>query len=195
MTDYWPAVISAASGLVGSLGGVLVTHGHQRKTAREDRSEKRRSELRTFIVDLNVAYWAWDQQKELLIPMFALITSDREMSELANSDAAKRLATLYKEVNKNLQGAIAFVGDPKLQQALREFHDLWINAGSELDTLRKPHRFQQALAYQERLRRAMTDIRDQALPILQVRIVEDPHQVVDPNTRWPPMRDEPPRTP
>ena len=43
MADYWPQIITAVSGLMGTVVGGLITWGVQHKTALRARSEKRRS--------------------------------------------------------------------------------------------------------------------------------------------------------
>ena len=111
--------------------------------------------------------------------------TDRDMMELSDSEMTKRVGEQRHEVNKELKHLLGLVGDPQLQQAVHVFHDLWLTAtdqvmGPVTDKKRKtdPEAVPDAFKYLGRLRRATTDIRNAALPLVQVSI-EDPQPV-----RW-----------
>ena len=111
--------------------------------------------------------------------------TDRDMMELSDSEMTKRVGEHRHAVNKELKHLLGLVGDPQLQQAVHAFHDLWLTAtdkvmGPVTDKKRKadPEAVPDAFKYLGRLRRATIDIRNAALPLLQVSI-EDPQSV-----RW-----------
>lgn len=184
MADYVPQIITAVGTIAGALGGVAVTQHHQRRTAAMERADKRRAELRTHIVEFLINADEWASHMDIVIVVMWKAT-DQDMMELSNSETAKRSGELRYAVTKELKHLLGLVGDPHLQQSVHVFHDLWLTMSDQMmgpvtDKSRKsdPEAVTEAFKYLGRLRRATTDIRNAALPLLRVT-VEDPQPV-----RW-----------
>lgn len=184
MADYVPQIITAVGAIAGSLGGVAVTQHHQRRTAALERADKRRAELRAHIVEFLINADEWASHMDIVIVVMWKAT-DQDMIELSNSETAKRSGELRHAVTKELKHLLGLVGDSQLQQAVHVFHDLWLGVselmmGPVTDRERKSdsEAVSEAFRYLGRIRRATTDIRNAALPLLRVT-VEDPQPV-----RW-----------
>ncbi|MEU4237915.1 hypothetical protein [Actinoplanes sp. NPDC026619] len=184
MTDYLPQILTVVGTLGGSLGGVALTQRHQRQTVRMERAEKRRAELRTHIVEFLFNADEWASHMDLVIVVMWKAT-DRDTVELSNSEMTKRAGELRYAVTKELKHLLGLVGDSHLQQAVHVFHDLWLNVSDQMmgpvtDKKRKSDftAVEESMKYLGRLRRATTEIRNAALPLLRVT-VEDPQPV-----RW-----------
>ncbi|MCP2325420.1 hypothetical protein HDA40_003927 [Hamadaea flava] len=179
-----PQIITALGALTGSLGGVALTQRHQRQMVRLERAEKRRAELRTHIVEFLTNADEWASHMEITIVVMWKAT-DRDIVELSNSETARRAGELRFGVTKELKHLVGLVGDQHLQQAVTVFHDLWLSVPDQMmgpvtDRNRKsdPDAVTEALKYLGRLRRATTEVRNSALPLLRVSI-EDPQPI-----RW-----------
>lgn len=179
MADYFPQIITAVGALAGSLGGVALTQHHQRRTVALERAEKRRAELRTHIVEFLINADEWASHMNIVTVVMWKAT-DQDMIELSNSEMTKRAGELRYAVTKELKRLLGLVDDPHLQEAVHVFHDLWLTVSDQMmgpvtDKKRKsdPEAVTEAFKYLGRLRRATTDIRNAALPLLRVT-VEDP---------------------
>ena len=184
MTDYVPQILTVVGTLAGSLGGVALAQRHQRRMVRVERAEKRRAELRSHVVEFLVNAEEWASHMALTVVVVWKAT-ERDMAELSNSETMKRAGELRYAVTRELKHLIGLVGDPHLQEAVSVFHDLWLGVpeqmmGPVVDRKRKsdPDVVPQALGHLNRVRRATTEIRNTALPLLRVTI-EDPQPV-----RW-----------
>ena len=184
MTDYVPQILTVVGTLAGSLGGVALTQRHQRQMVRMERAEKRRAELRTHIVEFLTNADEWASHMDITI-IVVWKTTGRDVVELSNSETVNRAGELRYAVTKELKHLIGLAGDPHLQEAVSAFHDLWLNVAEQMmgpvaDRKRKsdPDAVPEALQYLSRIRRATTEIRNAALPLLRVTI-EDPQPI-----RW-----------
>ncbi|MEU5673540.1 hypothetical protein ACGF3C_08735 [Micromonospora sp. NPDC047762] len=184
MADYVPQIITAVGTIAGALGGVVVTQHHQRRTAAMERADKRRAELRSHIVEFLINADEWASHMDIVIVVMWK-AADHDMMELSNSEIAKRSGELRYAVTRELKHLLGLVGDPHLQRSVHVFHDLWLTMsdqmmGPVIDKRRKSdsEAVTEAFEYLGRLRRATTDIRNAALPLLRVA-VEDPQSV-----RW-----------
>lgn len=178
MTDVIPQIITAASTLVAAFGGVLLTQGHQRRLADAERADRRRAELRSHVVAFIVGAREWVSQEEVVV--LALWQSKPEdVLSLVNSEAFARVTDLRLTVTTELHHLIGLAGDERVQRAVYRAHDLWLEMPKSatdpvLDRSRQGDRaaLGEALEAVREFGSAVTEVRDAAVPLLRVAIVE-----------------------
>ena len=138
------------------------------------------TELRTHIVEFLINADEWASHMNLVIAVMWKAT-DQDTIELSNSEMAKQAGELRYAVTKELKHLLGLVGDRPLQQAVHVFHDLWLNMSDQMigpvtDKKRKSDftAVEESMKYLGRLRRATTEIRNAALPLLRVTIEDLP---------------------
>ncbi|MBA3021266.1 hypothetical protein [Propionicimonas sp.] len=178
LSDFIPQIITAAATLIAAFGGVAIAQRHQRALADVERADRRRAELRTHVVEFIVSAREWSSQYEIVV--FVLWkSSEDDFMALANSESFARIAVLRQNVTSELHHLIGLVGDERLQGAVYKVHDLWLDtpnsiSGPVTDSSRKndDDAPRQALRALREFEQAVTDLRNAAVLLLRVAIVE-----------------------
>lgn len=178
MADFIPQIITAAATLIAAFGGVLVTQGHQRRLADAERADRRRAELRSHVVAFIVGAREWASQQEVVVLALWESTPDNVLS-LVNSEAFATVTGLRRTVTSELQHLIGLVGDERVQRAVYRAHDLWLEIPKSvtapvMDRARQGEKeaLGEALRALREFEDAVTEVRDAAVPLLRVAIVE-----------------------
>ena len=185
MTEFVSQVITAAATLIAALSGVLITQRHQRNLAEIERADRRRAELRSHVVQFLVSAREWASAQQVAV-LALWKASDVDFVPLANSESFARLAELRLAVTTELHHLLGLVGDERLQTAVYKAHDLWIEVpdsvmGPVIDGGRKAddRAPRESILAIRAIDAAVTDVRDAAVPLLRVAIIES-----EPPKRW-----------